>query len=184
MTTRPFKLHFAVTEQYFLRPPGLLSVTFMIRHLFQTHCSLSLVLIHLTIANLLLSIHGFSANDCRGSGPRRRCLSSSTVSRRPSFASIWGLHSYPSFGTPEVSILTFKRKPAFDVLLIRIAASRSTSKVGLRLSPLPLLTSMRKCGPQSQTRTRPAIEFVSGEEGPCPASSSISSSIRSLSTCI
>ena len=42
-----------------------------------------------------------------------------TVSRRPSFASIWGLHSYPSCGTPEVSILTFKRKPAFDVLLIR-----------------------------------------------------------------
>ena len=33
-----------------------------------------------------------------------------------------------------------------------------------------------------QTRTRPAIEFVSGEEGPRPASSSISSSIRSLST--
>ena len=28
MTTRPFKLHFAVTEQYFLRPPGQLSVTF------------------------------------------------------------------------------------------------------------------------------------------------------------
>ena len=28
ITTRPFKLHFAVTEQYFLRPPGLLSVTF------------------------------------------------------------------------------------------------------------------------------------------------------------
>ena len=184
MTTRPFKLHFAVTEQYFLRPPGLLSVTFMIRHQFQIHCSLSLVLIHLTIANLLLSIHGFSTNDCRGSGPRRTCLSSSTVSRRPSFASIWGLHSYPSCGTPEVSILTFKRKPAFDVLLIRMAASRSTSKVGLRLSPLPLLTSMRKCGPSLQTRTRPAIEFVSGEEGPCPASSSISSSIRSLSTCI
>ena len=50
----------------------------------------------------------------------------------------------PLAGTPEVSILTFKRKPAFDVLLIRMAASRSTSKVGLRLSPLPLLSSMRK----------------------------------------
>ena len=104
-------------------------------------------LFHLTIANFLLSIHGFSTNDCRGSGPRRTCLSSSTVSRGLSFTSIWGLHSYPSCGTPEVSILTFKRIPAFDVLLIRMAASRSTSKVGLRLSPLPLLTSMRKCGP-------------------------------------
>ena len=166
MTTRPFKLHFAVTEQYFLRPPCL----------FRSH------LFHLTIANLLLSFHGFSTTDCRGSGPRRTCLSSSTVSRRPSFASIWGLHSYPSCGTPEVSILTFKRKPAFDVLLIRMAASRSTSKVGLRLSPLPLLTSMRKSGLSLQTRTRPAIEFVSGEEGPRPASSSISSSIRSLCT--
>ena len=31
-------------------------------------------------------------------------------------------------------------------------------------------------------RTRPAIEFVSGEEGPRPASSSFSSSIRSWST--
>ena len=47
---------------------------------------------------------------------------------------------------------------------------------------LPLLSSMRKCGPSLPTRTRPAIEFVSGEESPCPASSSISSSIRSLST--
>ena len=75
---------------------------------FQIHCSLSLVLIHLTIANLLLSIHGFSTTDCRGSGPRQTCLSSSTLSRRPSFSSIWGLHSYPSCGTPEVSILTFK----------------------------------------------------------------------------
>ena len=28
MTTQPFKLHFTDTEQYFLRPPGLLSVTF------------------------------------------------------------------------------------------------------------------------------------------------------------
>ena len=102
------------------------------------------VLIHLTMAELLLRFHRFSTNDCRGSGPRRTCLSSSTVSRRPSFASIWRLHSYPSCGTPEVSILTFKRKPAFDVLLIRIAASRSTSKVGLRHWPLPLLSSMRK----------------------------------------
>ena len=68
MTTQPFKLHFAVTEQYFLRPPGLLSVTFMIRHQFQIHCILSVVLIHLTMANLLLSIHRFSTNDCRGSG--------------------------------------------------------------------------------------------------------------------
>ena len=91
---------------------GLLSVTFMIRHQFQIHCSLSLVLIHLTMSNLLLSIHGFSTNDCRGSGPQRTCLSSSTLSRRLSFASIWGLHSYPSCGTPEVSILTFKRKPS------------------------------------------------------------------------
>ena len=71
---------------------------------FQIHCSLSLVLIRLTIANLRLSIHVFSTTDCRESGPRRTCLSSSTVSLRPSFASIWGLHSYPSCGTPEVSI--------------------------------------------------------------------------------
>ena len=28
MTTQPFKLHFTDTEQYFFRPPGLLSVTF------------------------------------------------------------------------------------------------------------------------------------------------------------
>ena len=27
-TTQPFKLHFTDTEQYFFRPPGLLSVTF------------------------------------------------------------------------------------------------------------------------------------------------------------
>ena len=90
MTTQPFKLHFTDTEQYFLRPPVCC------RSRSQIHGSLSLVLIHLTMANLLLSIHRFTTNDCRGSGPRRRCLSSSTVSRRPSFASIWGLHSYPS----------------------------------------------------------------------------------------
>ena len=78
-TTQPFKLHFTVTEQYFLRPPGLLSVTFMIRHQFQIHGRLSLVLIHLTMASLLLSIHRFTTNDCRGSGPQRTCLSSSTV---------------------------------------------------------------------------------------------------------
>ena len=68
------------------------------------------------------------------------------------------------------------------VLTLIIAVSRPTSKVGLRRSPPPLLTSLRKCRPSLQTRTRPAIEFVSGEEGPCPASSSISSSMRSLST--
>ena len=56
------------------------------------------------IAKLLLPIHGFSTTDCRESGPRRTCLSSSTVSLRPSFAPIWGLHSYPSCDTPEVSI--------------------------------------------------------------------------------
>ena len=39
MTTQPFKLHFTDTEQYFLRPPGLLSGTFMVRHLFQIHTS-------------------------------------------------------------------------------------------------------------------------------------------------
>ena len=33
MTTHPFQLHFADIEQYFLRPPGLMSVTFMIIHL-------------------------------------------------------------------------------------------------------------------------------------------------------
>ena len=97
---------------------GLLSVTFVIRHQFQVHCSLSLVLIHLTMANLLLSIHGFSTNDCRGSGPQRTCLSSSTLSRRLSFASIWGLHSYPSCGTPEVSIFDLlSENPAFDVFV-------------------------------------------------------------------
>ena len=54
----------------------------------QSHCSLSLVLIRLIIANMRFSIHGFSTTDCRESGPRRTCLSSSTVSLRPSFASI------------------------------------------------------------------------------------------------
>ena len=63
---------------------------------------LPLVLIHLTIAEFLLRFHRFSTNDCRGSGPRRRCLHSSTVIRR------------------------------------------LTSTSGLRHSPLPLLSSMRK----------------------------------------
>ena len=50
------------------------------------------------------------------------CLPSSTVSRlHPS----WGMHSYPSRGTPEVSILTFKEKPAFDILLTRMAISEA-----------------------------------------------------------
>ena len=61
-----------------------------------------LVLIHLTMAELLLRFHRFSTNDCRGSGPRMRCLPSSTVIRR------------------------------------------LTSTSGLRHSPLPLLSSMRK----------------------------------------
>ena len=50
--THPFQLHFADTEQYFLRPPGLLSVAFITRHHFQLHGGLSLVLIHLTMAKL------------------------------------------------------------------------------------------------------------------------------------
>ena len=60
------------------------------------------VLFHLTMAELLLRFHSLSTNDCRGSGPRRRCLHSSTVIRR------------------------------------------LTSTSGLRHSPLPLLSSMRK----------------------------------------
>ena len=40
-----------------------------------------------------------------------------------------------------------------------------------------LLARRESCGPSLQTRTRPAIEFDSGEEGPRPASSSLSSSI-------
>ena len=170
MATQPFKLHFAVTEQYFLRPPGLLSVTYMIRQSISGvdpphHCELAVIypqILDHRLSRVRSAADVFVLVD--------------------SLAEAFVCILLGTGGTPEVSILTFKRKPAFDVLLIRMAASRSTSKVGLRLSPLPLLTSMRKSGPSSQTRTRPAIEFVSGEEGPRPASSSISSSIRSLST--
>ena len=52
-----------------------------------------LVLIHLTVAELLLRFHRFSTNDCRGSGPRKRCLPSSTVIRRPT--SKFGLRRWP-----------------------------------------------------------------------------------------
>ena len=54
---------------------------------------LPLVLIHLTIAEFLLGFHRFSTNDCRGSGPRRRCLHSSPVIRR--LTSTSGLRQWP-----------------------------------------------------------------------------------------
>ena len=129
MTTHAFQLHFADTEQYFLRPPGLLSVTFMIRHHFQLHVSLPLVLFHLTMAKLYPQTLNQRLSRVRSAedvfalvdrlSEAFNCIHLGTAFLSPS-------------GTPEVSILTFKGKPAFDVLLTRMAVSRPTSKCGLR----------------------------------------------------
>ena len=135
MTTRPFKLHFADTEQYFLRPPGLLSVTsFDHTSPLQTSCYLSTDSRPTTVAG--------QVRDGRVCPRRQSC---------------GGLRLHPSGDCIPIPLAARQRSVFWslyaktsvcDVLpLIRMASSRSTSKVGLRLSPLPLLTSMRKCGP-------------------------------------